>query len=226
MRRCRPPAAGCRRRPWPTASARTRFPGSSDPGCGATRRPRRARRLLHVAQHPASSAAEMNAPQRVQRFPVTGIEAPRAPPGPSPRRGRRRPGRRPARSDEISHFAVAGGTRDPVQCAGGRETLRSARSALSVSDPAQASAANHIGGYLRVILVPWQGSGPSMQCGCPGRVSGTWGCAGTPRSRTGSWALAPGRWLGRNRGHGGTTRPEATRSRPGGRPRHQRWIPR
>jgi hypothetical protein len=32
---------------------------------------------------PASSAAEMNAPQRVQRFPVTGIEAPRVPPGPS-----------------------------------------------------------------------------------------------------------------------------------------------
>ena len=30
---------------------------------------------------PASSTAEMNAPQRVQRFPVTGIEAPRVPPG-------------------------------------------------------------------------------------------------------------------------------------------------
>jgi hypothetical protein len=54
IRRCRPPAAD--RRPWPTASARTRFPGSSDAGCGATRRPRRARRLpaRRAAAPPAS----------------------------------------------------------------------------------------------------------------------------------------------------------------------------
>jgi hypothetical protein len=92
-------------------------------------------------------------PQRVQRFPVTGIEAPRVPPGPSSGRGRRRPGHRPARSDEMSNFAAAGGTGDPIQCAGGRGTLRSARSALSVSGPAQASAANHIGGYASAVAL-------------------------------------------------------------------------
>jgi hypothetical protein len=145
MRRCRPRAAGCR--PWPTASARTRFPGSSDAGCGATPRPRRARRLCMSRSTPRVESGGDERAAAVQRFPATGIEAPRVPPGPGPGRGRRRPGRRPARSDEISRFAVAGGTQDSVQCAGGRGTLRSARSAPSVSGPAQASPANHIGGF-------------------------------------------------------------------------------
>ena len=65
--------------------------------------------FLHVAQrHPrVQPGGDERVPQRVRRFPVTGIEAPRVPPGRSPGRGRRRPGH-PARSDEMSPFAVAG----------------------------------------------------------------------------------------------------------------------
>jgi len=133
-------------------------------------------------------------PQRVQRFPVTGIEVPRVPPEPSPGRGRRRPGRRPARSDEISRFAVAGGTRDSVQYGGGRGTLRSARSALSVSGPAQASAANRSCGFARL---------PTCGCHHALRPSAGGGCAdsGQPalarrsvRPAISGWWRTKGRW--------------------------------
>jgi hypothetical protein len=223
MRRCRPPSAGCRRRP-PDSF------GPDEVSWIVRRRPRghpqtpacEAASCTSRSGTPASSAAEMNAPQRVQRFPVTGLEAPRVPPGPSPGRGRRRPGSRPARSDEISHFAVAGGTRDPVQCAGGRETLRSARSALSVSGGTSTgsrlpSLAVTLG-TVRLVRDGW-----GQPHGVVRTAGGRWlGRSPGRGSHRRAWRLSAGERAGVYRDAGAVDRRSA---RAGSRTRSRRWLP-